>query len=100
MKLGARLFEKTAIFKAPIQQYNRFSIPDEEVEVLGIKPGDTVRVMMYEVEGVNSVSGDRVTFPASVQKSMRVTIPKRVRDVHGLGPKDKVQVVIRKVDTD
>jgi|GEM_PF-3224393 len=40
-----------AIFKARVLDNNRITIPKEEVEILGVKPGDYVAVILTRIEG-------------------------------------------------
>lgn len=99
MSLRARLFEKTAIYKAKVQQYNRVVVPDEEIQTLGLSSEDNIRVVMYQIEDVNTLSRDRVSFIASMQKSGRFTVPNKVRDVHDIEPGKRYQVIVRKTDS-
>jgi len=43
-----------AIFKARVLDNNRITIPKEEVDILGIRPGDHVAVILTKIEGGES----------------------------------------------
>ena len=43
-----------AVFKARVLDNNRITIPKEEVDILGIKPGNHVVVILTKIEGGES----------------------------------------------
>ena len=43
-----------AVFKARVLDNNRITIPKEEVDILGIKPGNHVAVILTKIEGGES----------------------------------------------
>jgi len=43
--------KNVAMFKARVLDNNRITIPKEEVEILGVKPGDYVAVILTKIEG-------------------------------------------------
>lgn len=98
MTLRAKLFENTAVYKARVQSGNRIVIPDIEMELLDMNPGDSVRVRLFKVADTKVLSRDRISFLSSIQQSNRFTIPKDERNVYDIGPGDAFQVIVRPVD--
>lgn len=98
MTLRAKLFEKTAVYKARVQSGNRIVIPDIEMELLGLSPGDNVRVRLFKVTDTRVLSRDKISFLATIQQGSRFAVPKDERNVYDIGPGDAFQVIVRPVD--
>jgi bifunctional DNA-binding transcriptional regulator/antitoxin component of YhaV-PrlF toxin-antitoxin module len=99
MTLRAKVFERTAVYKARVQSANRIVIPDIEMELLGMSPGDNIRVSMYRVTDTRVLSRDKISFLATVQQGSRFTVPKDERKVYDIGHGDAFQVIVRPIDS-
>jgi len=98
MTLRAKLFENTAIYKARVQSGNRITIPDIEMELLDMAPGDNIRVSLHKITDARVLSRDRISFLATIQQSSRFAVPKEERKVYNIESGDSFQVIVRPTD--
>lgn len=84
--------------------YGKITIPKEIRRLTGIKPGDTVNLVIVSVaredgqpRRIEHIPAKQRTFSRTVPKDMRITIPSKIRALLGIHEGDYVTMTINHV---